>query len=58
MAPKRKSKLAAPKSSGGSSEESLAHAIVANRYKVLKKLGSGSYGTVYLISDLKAKNEL
>ena len=27
--------------------------IVANRYSVSKKLGSGSYGTVFLISDLK-----
>ena len=27
--------------------------IVANRYSVSKKLGSGSYGTVFLVSDLK-----
>jgi len=30
--------------------------IIANRYKVSNKLGSGSYGTVYLISDLKLEN--
>ena len=28
--------------------------IAANRYKVNNKLGSGSYGTVFLVTDLKA----
>ena len=27
--------------------------IVANRYSVSRKLGSGSYGTVFVVSDLK-----
>ena len=27
--------------------------IVANRYSFTRKLGSGSYGTVFVVSDLK-----
>jgi hypothetical protein len=27
------------------------------RYKVDKKLGAGNFGTAYLVTDLKAKNE-
>lgn len=30
--------------------------ILANRYKVVKKLGKGNYGTAYLCQDLKVKS--
>lgn len=32
--------------------------ILANRYRVEKKLGSGNYGTAYLVTDLKDNDEL
>jgi hypothetical protein len=31
--------------------------IYKKRYKVDKKLGAGNFGTAYLVTDLKAKNE-
>jgi hypothetical protein len=31
--------------------------IFKNRYKIVKKLGAGNFGTAYLVTDLKAKNE-
>lgn len=31
--------------------------VLANRYRVEKKLGSGNYGTAFLVKDLKT-NEL
>ena len=31
--------------------------ILVNRYDIIKKLGSGSFGTVFLISDIKNNNE-
>lgn len=60
MSPKRKSKLIASIKPAAGAEEKIAAAtlIIANRYKILKKLGSGSFGTAYLISDLKTKNDL
>lgn len=30
--------------------------IVVNRYRVEKKLGSGNFGTAYLVKDLKTTN--
>ena len=32
--------------------------IVGNRYRVEKKLGSGNFGTAFLVTDLKDNNEL
>jgi len=31
--------------------------IVANRYKIVRKIGSGSFAKVYLVIDLNDKNE-
>lgn len=31
--------------------------IFRGRYKLTKKLGAGNFGTAYLVTDLKAKNE-
>jgi hypothetical protein len=31
--------------------------IYKKRYKVDKKLGAGNFGTAYLVTDAKAKNE-
>lgn len=30
--------------------------VVVNRYRVEKKLGSGNFGTAYLVADLKTTN--
>lgn len=32
-------------------------ALIAGRYTVHQKLGQGSFGTVYLVTDKKAKEE-
>jgi NIMA (never in mitosis gene a)-related kinase 11 len=32
--------------------------IIANRYRVEKKLGSGNFGTAFLVTDLKENEEL
>lgn len=31
--------------------------VVVNRYRVEKKLGSGNFGTAFLVKDLKAKEQ-
>jgi hypothetical protein len=31
--------------------------IYKKRYKVVKKLGAGNFGTAYLATDLKSKND-
>ena len=31
--------------------------VLANRYRVEKKLGSGNFGTAWLVTDLKCKDE-
>lgn len=31
--------------------------VLANRYRVEKKLGSGNFGTAFLVTDLKEKEE-
>ena len=37
-----------------SSQEVKDTRILANRYKVQRKLGSGSFGTVFVVEDLKS----
>lgn len=32
--------------------------VIANRYRIEKKLGSGNYGTAYLVTDLRNNDEL
>lgn len=44
-------------SSGSSSVPDDQKRVVVNRYRVEKKLGSGNFGTAYLVTDLKAKKE-
>lgn len=36
------------------SKSSCAGRVYANRYRVIKRLGSGSFGTVFLVEDLRA----
>jgi serine/threonine protein kinase len=31
--------------------------IFRKRYRIVKKLGAGNFGTAYLVTDLKARNE-
>ena len=31
--------------------------LYKKRYRVVKKLGAGNFGTAYLVTDLKGKNE-
>lgn len=31
--------------------------IYKKRYKIVKKLGAGNFGTAYLVTDIKAQNE-
>lgn len=31
--------------------------VLANRYRVEKRLGSGNFGTAWLVTDLKCKDE-
>ena len=39
------------------SKSSCAGKVYVNRYKVVKRLGNGSFGTVYLVEDLRANGE-
>ena len=41
----------------GGGEGKTAARVLANRYCVGQKLGSGSFGCAYLVFDLKANNE-
>ena len=42
-----------PRSEGGGGAER----VLANRYKMDKKLGSGAFGAAFLVADLKANRE-
>jgi serine/threonine protein kinase len=38
-------------------EETAPYVMYANRYQQIKKLGQGSFGTVFLVHDTKSKHE-
>lgn len=40
------------------SKSSCAGRVYVNRYIVVRRLGSGSFGTVFLVEDLKADREM
>lgn len=46
-----------PKKLPRSSKSSCVGRIYANRYRVVKRLGSGNFGTVFLVEDLRANGE-
>lgn len=31
--------------------------VFKKRYKIMKKLGAGNFGTAYLVTDLQSRNE-
>lgn len=39
------------------SNSACSDAMIARRYTIERKLGNGSFGSVYLVSDKKAKQE-
>ena len=46
-----------PSDSAGQAERRTRGKVVANRYGVERKLGSGAFGTAFLVTDLKASND-
>lgn len=42
---------------GGKSKSQDEGRVFANRYRMEKRLGSGSFGTVFLVEDMKTKEE-
>ncbi|CAH1779518.1 unnamed protein product, partial [Owenia fusiformis] len=48
-----------PRSGGGKNgKDSEGPRVAANRYEFVKKLGSGNFGTAWLVKDRKCENEL
>ena len=48
---------AAPSFSRGDRQGSEGRSVLANRYRLGQKLGSGSFGCAYLVFDLKSNSE-
>mgnify|MGYP001792990853 FL=1 len=46
-----------PKMINGRSKNKDVGLVFANRYRVEKRVGSGSFGTVFLVEDMIAKGE-
>lgn len=42
---------------GASFKSGVPPRVLANRYRVEQRLGSGAFGTVFLVTDLRAGNE-
>ena len=45
------------KTRGGKSKSKVEKRVLANRYTVTRRLGSGNFGTAWIILDGKAKEE-
>ena len=43
--------------SGGGERRGTATRVLAGRYKVEQRMGSGAFGTAYLVADLQSGNE-
>jgi hypothetical protein len=42
----------------GSTDDDEDKKVIASRYRVEKKLGSGNFGVAFLVTDLKEKDQL
>ena len=45
-----------PRSKGAKPDKAPDKRVLANRYRVEKRLGSGNFGTAWLVTDLKCKD--
>ena len=46
-----------PQSAKGAGEKRDAARVLGQRYQVERRMGSGAFGTAYLVSDLKSAGE-